>query len=400
MTRTQALNRWFTADNNPVQVFGTVVAVTVGALVVRPVGASGTGLAVLCLLVLESLLLCTRLIPEGRFPPRVQFAVLCVWAVGAAALLSLETSGASALFAYFATGHAGYRLDSRRALPFAAATSALSAGALLAPWGGHHTSWIVGAFSGVSVLVGISNRAHTDALRAARAAAEQAERAAQAVARAEALAERARIARDVHDVLAHSLAGVNMQLEVTDALLESGDIDRARQAAQRAQSLVRSGLTEVQRTVRDLREDALPLVETLRSLLASTSDAGTLTVDGPPRELPVRLAQVIVRCAQEALTNAHKYAPGASVRMRLEYPESAASSESAADSGPQAGVVAFEVVNSAPPAGSRPLAGAGGGMGLVGMRERLDLVGGTVTAGPIVDGDDAGGWQVRVVIPG
>jgi len=391
VNRTQALNRWFAADNNPVQILGTAVALTVGALAVRPVGTSGTGLAVLCLLVLESLLLCTRLIPEGTFSSRVQLAVLCVWAVGAAALMSLETSGASALFAYFVTGHAGYRLEARRALPFAALTSALCAGALLVPWSGHGTSWIVGAFTGVSVLVGISNRAHADALRSARAAAEQAELAARAVARAEALAERARIARDVHDVLAHSLAGVNMQLEVTDALLESGDVDRARQAAQRAQSLVRSGLTEVQRTVGDLREDALPLVETLRSLLASASDAGTLTVDGPPRELPVRLAQVIVRCAQEALTNAHKYAPGAPVRMRLGYLGSAEQ---------QAGETVFEVVNSAPPTGSRPLAGAGSGMGLVGMRERLDLVGGTVTAGPIVDGDDAGGWQVRVVIPG
>jgi signal transduction histidine kinase len=332
-------------------------------------------------------MMCTRLIPEGRLAPGTQLAVLCVWSAGAAALMGLEHSGASTLFAYFATGHAGYRLDSRRSLPFAAITSALCAGVLLLPWGSHDTSWIVGAFTGVSVLVGISNRAHTDALRSARAAAEQAELAARAEARAEALAERARIARDVHDVLAHSLAGVNMQLEVTDALLESGDIDRARQAAQRAQSLVRSGLTEVQRTVGDLREDALPLVETLRSMLASLSDAGTLTVDGPPRELPVRLTQVIVRCAQEALTNAHKYAPGAPVRIHLEHLEHL----------PEETVL--EVVNSAPPAGSRPLAGAGSGMGLVGMRERLDLVGGTVTAGPIVDGDDAGGWRVRVVIP-
>ncbi|MFG2782908.1 sensor histidine kinase [Streptomyces prunicolor] len=385
MNRTQAAIRWFTADNNPIQVFGTVGAITIAALAVRPVGTSGTGLAVLCLLVLESLLLCTRLIPEGRFPPGVQLTVLCTWSAGAAALMSLDRSGASAVFAYLVTGHAGYRLDSRRSLPFAAVTSALCAGVLLLPWGNHGTSWLVGAFTGVSVLVGLSNRAHTEALRSARAAAEQAELASRAEARAEALAERARIARDVHDVLAHSLAGVNMQLEVTDALLESGDIERARQAAQRAQSLVRSGLTEVQRTVGDLREDALPLVETLRSMLGSLSDAGTLTVDGPPRELPVRLAQVIVRCAQEALTNAHKYAPGAQVRMRLEH---------------RPDETVFEVVNSAPPEGSRPLAGAGSGMGLVGMRERLDLVGGTVTAGPIVDGDDAGGWRVRVVIPG
>lgn len=393
MNRTQAVTRWFAADNNPMQVVGTVAAITIAALAVRPVGTSGTGLAVLCLLVLESLLLSTRLIPEGRLPPGVQLAVLWTWSVGAAALMSLDRSGASAVFAYFVTGQAGYRLDSRRSLPFAAVTSAMCAGVLLLPWGNHGTSWIVGAFTGVSVLVGISNRAHTDALRSARAAAEQAELAARAEARAEALAERARIARDVHDVLAHSLAGVNMQLEVTDALLESGDIERARQAAQRAQSLVRSGLTEVQRTVGDLREDALPLVETLRSMLASLSDAGTLTVDGPPRELPVRLAQVIVRCAQEALTNAHKYAPGAPVRMRLEYPERTEQREQLAEE------TVFEVVNSAPPDGSRPLAGAGSGMGLVGMRERLDLVGGTATAGPIVDGDDAGGWRVRVVIP-
>lgn len=386
MNRAQAAIRWFTADNNPIQVLGTVVGITVAALVVRPIGLSGTGLAVLCLLVLVSLMMCTRLIPEGRLGPGPQLAVLCVWSAGAAALMGLDRSDAAALFAYFVTGHAGYRLDSRRSLPFAAATSAVCAGVLLLPWGGHGTSWMVGAFSGITVLVGLSNRAHTEALRSARAAAEQAELASRAEARAEALAERARIARDVHDVLAHSLAGVNMQLEVTDALLESGDIERARQAAQRAQSLVRSGLTEVQRTVGDLREDALPLVETLRSMLGSVSDAGTLTVDGPPRELPVRLAQVIVRCAQEALTNAHKYAPGAQVRMRLEH---------------RPDETVFEVVNSAPPTeGSRPLAGAGSGMGLVGMRERLDLVGGTVTAGPIVDGDDAGGWQVRVVIPG
>nr|WSY52699.1 histidine kinase [Streptomyces sp. NBC_00886] len=384
MDRSQPVIRWFTTDNNPIQVFGTAAAVTIAAITVRPVGTSGTGLAVLCLLVLESLLLCTRLIPEGRLSPGAQLAVLCTWSAGAAALMGLEHSGASALFAYFVTGHAGYRLGIRRSLPFAVLTSALCAGVLLLPWGSHDTSWIVGAFTGVSVLVGISNRAHTDALRSARAAAEQAELASRAEARAEALAERARIARDVHDVLAHSLAGVNMQLEVTDALLESGDIARAREAAQRAQSLVRSGLTEVQRTVGDLREDALPLVETVRSMLDSVPDAGTLTVAGPPRELPVRLSQVIVRCAQEALTNAHKYAPGAPVRVHLEHlPDE----------------TVFEAVNSAPQAGSRPLAGAGSGMGLVGMRERLDLVGGTVTAGPIVDGDDTGGWRVRVVIP-
>lgn len=65
MNRTQSAIRWFTADNNPIQVFGTVGAIVVGAIAVRPIGFSGTGLAVLCLLVLVSLMTCTRLIPEG-----------------------------------------------------------------------------------------------------------------------------------------------------------------------------------------------------------------------------------------------------------------------------------------------------------------------------------------------
>ncbi|BBB01730.1 putative two-component system sensor kinase [Actinacidiphila reveromycinica] len=380
------MTAWLTAENHLLQLFSTATGIAVCAVLVHPRGASGTGLAVLCLLVLNSLLLCTRLIPEGTLSPRSQTAVLGAGSVAAAALMSMDRSGSASLFAFFVAGHAGYRLGQRAAVILAAATSLLCATVLLFPVGSGygHVSWYLGALTGVSVLVGISNRSHADALRSARDAARQAELASRSEARAEALAERARIARDVHDVLAHSLAGVNMQLEVTDALLESGAVDEARQAAQRAQSLVRAGLTEVQRTVRDLREDALPLLDTLRAMLGSIPGTGTLSVDGSPRELPVRPAQVIVRCAQEGLTNAHKYAPGAPVRLHLAY-------------GPDE--TAFEVVNSAPPAGSRPLAGAGGGMGLVGMRERVELVGGTVTAGPVVDGDDAGGWRVRVVIP-
>ncbi|MEU4892556.1 histidine kinase [Streptomyces sp. NPDC044780] len=389
MNRLQAAMRWLATDHNLSHFFATAIGAAVCAVLVRPVGTSGTGLAVLCLLGWNSLLLCARLLPETRLPSRRLTVLLAVQAVSAAALLSVDHSGAAAVFAFSATGHAGFRLALRPAMTLAAFTSALCAGVLYFPLGaGHqHTSWYLGAFTGVSVLPGLVNRSRAEALRSARAAAEQAELAARSEARAQALAERARIARDVHDVLAHSLAGVNMQLEVTDALLEAGDVARARESAQRAQSLVREGLTEVQRTVRDLREDALPLVETLRSMLGSAAGSpgsGTLRVDGTPRELPVRLAQVLVRCAQEALTNAHKYAPGAAVRMLLEY---------------RRRETVLEVVNAAPPGGSRPLAGAGGGMGLVGMRERLELVAGTVAAGPVVDGDDAGGWRVHVVIP-
>ncbi|WP_435175932.1 sensor histidine kinase [Actinacidiphila sp. bgisy145] len=386
MHRLRATAHWLAQDNNLLQLFISGTGIAVCAVLVHPRGTSGTGLVVLCLLVLNSLLLTMRLIPEGALSPGPQTALLCFGGVAAAALMSQDHSGAASLFAFYLAGHAGFRLERRRALAVAAVTAVMCAAVRLFPIGSDpgEVPWYLGVLAGTTVLVGISNRLHAESLRSARSAAEQAELAARAEARAEALAERARIARDVHDVLAHSLAGVNMQLEVADALLESGAAAEARQATQRAQSLVRAGLTEVQRTVRDLREDALPLLDTLRSMLGSIPGTGTLTLDGPPHELPVRPAQVIVRCAQEALTNAHKYAPGAPVRLHLAY-------------GPEA--TTFEVVNSAPPDGSRPLAGAGSGMGLVGMRERVELVGGTVTAGPIVDGDDAGGWQVRVVIP-
>ncbi|MGH1555617.1 hypothetical protein ACRAWF_38640 [Streptomyces sp. L7] len=210
MNRTQALNRWFTADNNPVQVFGTVAAVVIAALTVRPTGFSGTGLAVLCLLVLESLLLCTRLIPEGTFSPRVQLVVLCTWAVGGCGADEpgdLRGVGAVRLLRHWAR-RVPSRSPPRAALRGAhqcpvRAVRCCCPGAA-APRG----SW---ARSPVSVCWWVSPTGpNTDALRSARAAAEQAEVAARAVARAgRRWPSGPGSPRDVHDVPARSpsLAG-------------------------------------------------------------------------------------------------------------------------------------------------------------------------------------------------
>jgi len=103
-------------------------------------------------------------------------------------------------------------------------------------------------------------------------------------------------------------------------------------------------------------------------------------VSGEVRPIPAEASLAAYRTAQEALTNARKHAPGAPVTLRLGY-------------GPDQ--ITLSVLNPIPrrPADT-PLAGTGGGLGLVGLRERAALAGGTLEAGP-----DAGNWQVNLRIP-
>jgi signal transduction histidine kinase len=362
----------------------TVVIIVVTALSTEPLGWTGHGLATVIVLVICSALLASRHLSSSVIPDPRRLILLLAGAVAAAAMVALSRHGTGYLFAFYLAGHAGYRLVAADALKVAVACSVLSGGVLLLHIGvGHHNlPWLVGAATGFSVLVGMVSRSQQQALASALSAADSAERAAQAEAREAVLAERGRIARDVHDVLAHSLAGINMQLEVADALLETGDVQRARAATQRAQSLVRESLVESQRTVRALREDTLPLVETLQALLDSSTTAQRLDVIGTVREVDTRSAQNLVRIAQEALTNAAKHAAGALVHARLTY---------------AAATVELEVVNERPEAA--PVNDSGSGMGLVGMRERAALLNGSVSAGPVLTGPHAGGWSVQAIIP-
>jgi signal transduction histidine kinase len=366
------------------QLTASAAIIVICAAIVGPVGLSGRGLAVLILLVVNSLVLVSRHLPTALIPSSRRFPLLLVGAGAGAALLAVATTGSPYLFAFYVAGHAGFRLDRDRAIVVAVACSVLCGGVLLLHLGTGHalTPWLVGAATGVSVLIGMISRVRQEMLTTALSAAAAAERAAQAEAREAVLAERGRIARDVHDVLAHSLAGINMQLEVADALLDTGDVDRAREATRKAQSLVRESLVESQRTVRALREDALPLVETLRAMLESSGHPDGLEVVGAERAVETRPAQALVRIAQEALTNAAKHAPGAAVRVTLTFDQA---------------TVGLEVVNAAPL--SRPtIDHAGSGMGLVGMRERAALLAGSLGAGPVTDGPFAGGWRIHVII--
>ncbi|MFD5417354.1 sensor histidine kinase [Streptomyces sp. NPDC127069] len=362
----------------------SLAVVVVGLLTIRPMGPTGRGLAVAALFVVNSAALLARRLPEHKVPPRIAVGWLTLGVVAAAALIGLSSSGTGYLFAFFLAGHIGYRLETRQALGVAGFCSLLCGAVLYFRLGPGHEAlpWVFGLATGAPVLIGIVNRSQRQAVRAAIDAAESAERAARAEARTAVLTERGRIARDVHDVLAHSLAGINMQLELADALIDTGDLEKVREAHAKAHSLVKESLKQAQWTVHALREDALPLRETLASMLASAGHRDVLTVTGTVREVPAQAVQNLLRIAQEALTNAARHAPGGAVSMELAFtPES----------------TVLRIRNR--PATRPAVPGAGSGMGLIGMRERVALLGGTLTAGPVTEGPHLGDWQVEAVIP-
>ncbi|MCC0093295.1 two-component sensor histidine kinase [Streptomyces flavotricini] len=362
----------------------SLAVVVVGVLTIRPVGLSGRGLAVAALVVVNSAALLARRLPEHKVPPRLAMVWLTLGVGAAAALIGLSSSGTGYLFAFFLAGHIGYRLDTRQALVVAGFCSLLCGAVLYLCLGpGHEVlPWVFGLTTGAPVLIGIVNRSQRQAVRAAIDAAESAERAARAEARTAVLTERGRIARDVHDVLAHSLAGINMQLELADALIDTGDLEKVREAHAKAHSLVKESLKQAQWTVHALREDALPLRETLASMLASSGHRDALTVTGAVREVPAEVVRSLLRIAQEALTNAARHAPGGAVSVELAFARAS---------------TALRIRNR--PATRPAVPGEGSGMGLIGMRERVAQLGGTLTASPVTEGPHQGDWQVEAVIP-
>ncbi|QKW29810.1 sensor histidine kinase [Streptomyces seoulensis] len=184
-----------------------------------------------------------------------------------------------------------------------------------------------------------------------------------------ALAERARIAREIHDVLAHSLSAQMVHLEAARLLIERGaDREQILQRVVAARGMARDGLAETRQALSALRGELTPLEEFLSELVEANAGA-EVTVSGERRPLPAEASQAVRRVAQEALTNVRKHAAGAKVRVRLDYGE-------------------HQVVLDVSDFGGSPgeLTGAGGGYGLLGMRERAELLGGSLEAGPREEG--------------
>jgi signal transduction histidine kinase len=199
-----------------------------------------------------------------------------------------------------------------------------------------------------------------------------------AEAQAAALGERARVARDMHDVLAHSLSALALQLEAARLMARDRDADPEVVAAiETAHRLAAGGLDEARRSIAALRGDELPGPDGLAALVEAFGERASLAVHGEPRELSSEARLAVYRTAQEALTNVRRHAAADRVEVSLDYRDGA-TVLTVADHGPGA-----PVMLGAP---------AGGGYGLTGMRERAELLGGRLRAQPTTDGFEVELW--------
>ncbi|MCX4670521.1 histidine kinase [Streptomyces sp. NBC_01381] len=218
------------------------------------------------------------------------------------------------------------------------------------------------ALAGYTLRLDAEARGSTQRMLAQERAARVAE------AETAALAERARIAREIHDVLAHSLSAQLVHLEAARLLIE-GEATREQilDRVVAARSMAREGLAETRQALSALRGELTPVEDFLRELVAS--DGASVAVTGARRALPAEASQAVRRVAQEAVTNVRKHAPGAKVTVLLDYGE---------------GEVTLDIRDSGAPPGE--LATSGAGYGLLGMRERAELLGGSLMAGPGEEG--------------
>ncbi|MCH5675352.1 sensor histidine kinase [Streptomyces gilvus] len=262
-------------------------------------------------------------------------------------------------------------------LPLAAALPTASV-ALAAYAAVNNDVWLTTAATTAGLaLAGYVLRLDAEARGSAQRLLAQERAARAAEAESAALAERARIAREIHDVLAHSLSAQLVHLEAARLLIERGaDREQILERVVAARGMARDGLDETRQALSALRGEMTPLEDFLTQLVGTTVGA-EVTVTGDRKPLPAEASQAVRRVAQEALTNVRKHAPGAKVRVRLDYADHQ---------------VTLDVRDSGGPPGD--LAGAGAGYGLLGMRERAELLGGSLDAGP-----DEEGFVVTLRVP-
>jgi signal transduction histidine kinase len=303
-----------------------------------------------------------------------------VMATAGGLLLGASPDSASSVFVFVAIVTAGLRADLRQVWVVNVLAALAFAVAVLI--------WDENALGLLAYVLGFAAAALAAAnARQIRQRADQAElllaqseRSQEEQLRAVRLEESSRIAREIHDVLAHTLAGLTIQLEATTALIEAGaDRDQIAERVRRAHGLARDGLRETRRAVGALRDGGEPPVREALATLAGAQSA-TLTIDGDTMRLAGEVGLTVLRVVQESLTNATKHAAGAEAKITI-------------DAGDEVMVV-IENQRSAVSVAAGALGRSGGGYGIVGMRERAQALGGTLQAGPTEDG-----WRVALRVP-
>ncbi|MBV9194212.1 MAG: hypothetical protein JO168_08710 [Solirubrobacterales bacterium] len=323
---------------------------------------------------------------RDRFPEssvELQTAVIAVMGAAGVAIAGLQVKGATGVAAGVAVFMAITRLPLRRGVVIGGAVT-LALGVVTAVAGSSSSAVAAGTL--VTVLLGVvaqflkrsrESETQTEMLLAQLADARDEQ------ARAAAVAERGRIAGELHDVLAHSLSGAAVQLQAARKLAEREHAPPPlSHAIDRASELVKGGLANARQAVGALRGDTLPTLRDLPSLIDSCkldmNLSVTLQIEGEPRALPAGRSLALYRGAQEALTNIARYAPSAPTTVVVRYE-------------PERTRLSIDNGASAAP----PRQGMGGGHGLAGLRARIERAGGTMSAGPT-----AGGWRVEIELPG
>ena len=219
---------------------------------------------------------------------------------------------------------------------------------------------------------------------------EQTERTRSETTRAAALEERNRIARDLHDLLAHALGGLVVQLDAAEAVLDAGgDQHQVAERLRTSRQLAVEGLRDARAAVREPRTDEQPSTDSVADAVAAVINGPvgmqlglTLDIAGEPRQIPYGTAQAFAAVAREAITNINKHADGGRSSASLIFTGAA---------------VRLELINALAQDTSRhhDLARSGGGFGLENMQRRMTEVGGSVRAGA-----EGGRWIVTADWPG
>jgi signal transduction histidine kinase len=364
--------------------WAVIGVVVLGSANSRPVpGLHGTALVVTFALVVFAAMLLIAI--RDGFPGRrlaLQAAVIAVMGAAGVAIAGLQVDGAAGV----AAGVAVFMAVTR--LPFAAGVAiggAVTIALGIATAAAGSSSATVAAGTLLTVLLGVigqflkqsrESQTQTEMLLAQLADARDEQ------TRAAAVAERGRIASELHDVLAHSLSGAAIQLQAARKLADREHASPGlSDAIDRASVFVRSGLANARQAVGALRGDALPTMAELPALIESyRADMNldvTLRIDGKARGLPTTASVALYRGAQEALTNVARYAPAARTTVTVRYARDR---------------IMLSVDNGG--SAAAPRTGMGGGHGLDGLRERIDMAGGTMSAGPTADG-----WRVDIEVP-
>jgi signal transduction histidine kinase len=257
--------------------------------------------------------------------------------------------------------------------------------------------WIATPAEAVTTAVGVSGlivaaAVAMDAIRGWResreALAVETEHAEQEQARRAVLEERARIGRELHDVVAHHMSLIAVQAET--ARYRVGEIpEPVNREFLAISAAARTALAEMRRLLGVLRNDEeaarapQPQIDQIDEMIDTARKSGmtvAYTPVGALESVPPSVGLCAYRIVQEALTNASRHAPGAAVTVQLARNDDA---------------LRLEVINSAGRAPAPADGDAGVGQGLTGMRERASLLGGALTAGATTDG----GFAVTAVLP-